>query len=98
MAAEPRISVVQGSTATLEVYVSGYPTPNRSQITWYRPEGYKIRESDEGVTFQRDHRILILSNIQSHQAGVYVCVVTSMPRVEASTRILLDVYGELSLY
>ena len=89
-----RVSVVQSSTATLEAYVSGYPIPTPEQLVWYRPGGYEILESDEGVEFQNGHRRLILSNLYPHQAGMYVCTVTLMLGSRRSTRIQLDVYGK----
>ena len=95
-AQEGPIGVVQGSSAVLEVYISGYPLPTASQITWHRPEGYPVTASDEGVQFQEGHRRLVLSNLQPHQAGVYVCEVisSSPPHRRASTRIELDIYGK----
>ena len=93
---EGPIGVVQGSSAVLEVYISGYPVPTASQITWHRPEGYEVTADDEGVEFQEGRRRLVLSNLQPQQAGVYVCEVesSSSPYGRASTRIELDIYGK----
>ena len=99
MAAKERTGVVQGSAVELEVYVSGYPTPVSTQITWRRPGGSDIMDSDEGVEFQDDRRRLILSNVQPQQAGLYQCTVTISvpPNRDASAGIQLDVYGECCL-
>ena len=88
------VDVVQGSSAVLEVYISGYPMqPTESQITWRRPEGYIIEASDQGVEFQEGHRRLVLSDIQPHQTGVYV-IRTHPLYGSASTHIQLNVYGK----
>lgn len=97
-AAQDRVGVVQGASAVLEVYVSGYPKPS---LIWHRPRGYIITNSDEGVEFQEDDRILLLSNLRSWEAGTYTCTAVLEPSSphspEASTKIELDVYGEIIL-
>ena len=100
MASQGSLGVVQGSSAVLEVYVSGYPVPNQSHITWRRPEGYVVTNSDEGVEFQEGHRRLVLSNLQPQQAGVYTCEValSRSPNRHANTSIQLDVYGKSGLH
>ena len=96
MAAEETVGVVQGLTVELEVYVSGYPTPVGSGITWQRPDQSVIMDTDEGVVFQDGRRRMILSNVQPEQAGLYTCivVVSISPYLGATTGIQLDVYGE----
>ena len=100
MAADPdgRVEAVQGSTAHLEVYVSGYPTPTASQITWRRPGGSEVVHSDEDVDFQEGKRILVLTNVRPHQAGVYVCTValSSLIGTMATTEMQLEVHGKLA--
>ena len=99
MAAEETVGVVQGLTVELEVYVSGFPTPTSSQITWNRPGGSVISNNDPGMVFQDGGRRLIISNVQSTQAGLYECEVllSSFPLLYATTSIMLQVYGELIL-
>jgi hypothetical protein len=93
-AQEGPIGVVEGSSAVLEVYVSGYPMqPTAAQITWYRPEGFEVAVSDQGVEFQEGHRKLVLSNLQPQQAGVYVCEVETQ-HSSARARTQLEVYGK----
>ena len=96
MAAEEVVDTVQGLTVELEVYVSGYPMPTSSQITWYRPDLSEILDRDPGVAFQDGRRRLMLSNVQPQQAGVYECevIVSLSPYMGAVTSILLKVYGE----
>ena len=97
MAAEETVGVVQGLTVELEVYVSGYPTPTSSHITWYRPNGSIISNNDPGMVFQDGGRKLILFNVQPQQAGLYECEVllSVSPLFFAMTSIMLQVYGEL---
>ena len=96
MATEETVEVVQGLTAELEVYVSGYPVPDESQINWYCPDDSEIVSSDQGVSFQDGGRRMILSNVQASQAGLYECevVINLSPFMGASTTIQLNVYGE----
>ena len=96
MPAEGTVGVLQGLTVELEVYVSGYPTPTSSHITWYHPDRSEISDDDSGAVFQDGRRRLILSNVQPHQAGVYECevVVSLSPYMGAVTSILLEVYGK----
>ena len=96
MAAEETVGVVQGLAVELEVYVSGYPIPTSSQITWHDPSGDEISDSDPGVEFQDGGRRLILSDVQAHQAGLYDCtvVLSSVPYMGAMTSIQLNVYGK----
>lgn len=98
MAVQDSVGVVQGSSAVFEVYVSGYPVPTESHVTWRRPQGYVVTDSDEGVEFQEGHRKLVLSNLQPQQAGVYTCevVLSRTPYRGASTRIKLDIYGKFT--
>ena len=97
IAAEETVGVVQGLTVELEVYVSGFPTPTSSHITWYRPDGSIISNNDPGMVFQDGGRRLIISNVQSTQAGLYECEVllSPSPPMLAMTSIMLQVYGEL---
>ena len=96
MAAEETVGVVQGRTVQLEVYVSGYPEPTSSHITWYRPDRTEIMATDTGVAFQDSNRRLVISNVQPEQAGSYECYVeiSLVPYMGASTAIQLEVYGE----
>ena len=96
MAAEETVGVLQGLTVELEVYVSGYPIPSSSQIMWYNPRGGEILDGDAGVQFQDGHRRLILSNVETQQAGLYECTVilSHDPYMGAMTYIQLDVYGK----
>ena len=96
MAAEEIVGIVQGVTVELEVYVSGYPMPTGSLITWHRPDLSEITDTDPGVVFTDGRRRLILFNVQPQQAGVYECevVVTLSPYMGAVTSILLKVYSE----
>ena len=96
MVAEETVSVIQGLTVELEVYVSGFPLPTESNITWLYPDGTIVMNSDFEVQLQGGGRRLILSNVQPARAGTYQCyVVNSLsPYMGASTSIQLDVYGE----
>ena len=77
------------------MYVSGYPVPTESDISWRRPDGSLISSSDEGVTFQEGGRKIILSNVQANQAGLYRCSVTISSMMSASTELRLQVNGQL---
>ena len=96
MAAEETVGVVESLTVELEVYVSGYPIPTSSHMTWYYPNGNEISAMDTGVEFQDSGRRLILSNAQPEQAGLYDCtiVLSLVPYMGATTSIQLNVYGE----
>ena len=96
MAAEETVGVLQGLSVELEVYVSGYPIPSSSQITWYYPRGGEISDGDNGVQFQDGRRRLILSNVETEQAGLYECtiILSHDPYMGAETSIQLDVYGK----
>ena len=97
MAVKKRVEVLQAQSAELEVYISGYPIPTGSQITWYHPNQSVIIESIEaGVKFQKDHKRLILSNIQPEQAGLYSCQVEVSidPYLGAIAEIHLQVFGK----
>ena len=96
VAAEETVSVVQGLSVELEVYVSGYPLPTESGITWEHPDGTIIRNTDSGVSFQGGGRRLILSNVRQAQTGLYRCtvVISYSPYMGSTTYIQLDVYGE----
>lgn len=89
------VSVIEGLSVGIEVYVSGYPEPTESQLIWQYPNGSVISSSDRGVMFQDRGRRLVLSNVQSDQSGVYQCTVNVGASV--STRIRLDVFGECIL-
>ena len=97
MAAEETVGVVQGLSVELEMYVSGYPVPTDSQITWYHPMEHEILDSHSGVEFQDSKRRLILSNVQPEEAGLYTCkvVLSLQPYMGATTSIQLNVYGEI---
>ena len=77
----------------LEVFVSGYPEPTASHITWQRPDQSIILSSDGGVSFQDNGKRLIFSNVQPNQAGLYECIVT-VQGTSAAVKIQLNVYGE----
>ena len=96
MPAEDSVGVVQGLTVELEVYVSGYPVPTSSHITWYYPNGDEVSDTDTGVEFQDSSKRLILSNVQPQQAGLYECdvILSVSPFLGASTSIMLNVYGK----
>ena len=94
VAQEGPIGVVEGSSAVLEVYVSGYPEqPTAAQITWHRPEGSEVDDNDQGVEFQEGRRRLVLFDLQRQQAGVYCCKVESQYD-SASAQIQLNIYGK----
>ena len=95
MAVEERVQGVQGQRVELEVYVSGYPVPTQSNITWRRPDSSVITSDDPGVTFQNGGRQLILAS--ATQAGMYECSVDisrSTEPASASVSIQLDINGE----
>ena len=97
MAALETVGVVQGLIAQLEVYISGFPTPTSSHITWYDPSGTDITDTrPSGVMFQDGGRRVILASVQPEQAGLYECTVilSAIPYMGAMTSILLEVYGE----
>ena len=95
VAQEGPIGVVEGSSAVLEVYVSGYPEqPMAAQITWHRPEGSEVDDNDQGVEFQEGRRRLVLSDLQRQQAGVYRCEVQGSQHHSASAQIQLNIYGK----
>ena len=101
MAALETVGVVQGLTAQLEVYISGFPTPTSSHITWYDPSGTDITDTrPPGVTFQDSGRRVVLASVQPQQAGLYECtvVLSPVPYMGATTSILLEVYGEFNIH
>ena len=92
MATKNNVEVLQGSSIKLEVYVSGYPIPTESDITWKRPNLREISDLDDTVDFQDGHRRLTLSNIQPHQSGLYSVTVSLPPNRVARTGVYLNVY------
>ena len=94
LAAKETVSIPEGGTVELEVYLSGYPVPTESNITWWYPNGSTILNTDFGVMFQGEGRKLILSNVESEQSGSYQCsVITSTsPYMGTTTSIQLDAY------
>ena len=90
------VSVAQGQTAELEVFVSGYPVPVESDITWQHPNGSLISSSSAGISFQEGGRKLVVSNVQANQAGMYrvTVVISFSPYMGQSTFIQLNVHGK----
>ena len=91
-----RVEVVQDQSVALEVYISGYPVPTGSQISWHYPNHTVIVGSIEaGVKFEKGHKKLILSDIQLEQAGLYSCQVelSLVPYLGAKAEIHLQVFG-----
>ena len=84
------LRIMEGTPATLQVYVSGYPLVARSQIHWYRPNGTEILEDQ--ARFEDDRRTMVLSEVQSTDGGLYRCEVNTSYG-DRSTMIQLDVYG-----
>ena len=81
---------MEGTAATLRVYVSGYPLVTSNQIRWYRPNGTEIVEGQ--ASFEDGRRTMVLSGVHSVDEGLYCCeVITSYGN--RSTSIQLDVYG-----
>ena len=98
MAVKKKVEVVQDHSVALEVYVSGYPIPTGSQITWHYPNHTVIVESIEaGVKFEKGRKKLILSDVQPEQAGLYSCQVeiSLAPYLGAKAEIHLQVFGTL---
>lgn len=96
MAVKRRVKVVLDQTVALEVYISGYPIPTGSQITWYYPNRSAIVESMEaGVRFEKGRKKLILSDVHPEQAGLYSCHVkiSLSPYLGAKEEIHLQVFG-----
>ena len=86
---------MEGSTATLQVYVSGYPLVTSNQIHWYRPNGTEILEGQ--ASFEDGRRTIVLSEVQSIDEGLYRCeVITNYGN--RSTLIRLDVYGMKTIW
>ena len=84
------LRIMEGTTAALQVYVSGYPLITSSQIHWYRPNGTEIVEGQ--ASFEDGRRTIVLSEVQSIDEGLYRCEVTTSYG-SSSTSIQLDVYG-----
>ena len=98
MAVKQTVEVMQDESVELEVYVSGYPIPTGSHITWYHLD-YSVDESAQEarqVRFQNHHKKLILSNVQPEQAGVYICRVqiSISPYLGTKVEIHLQVFGK----
>ena len=89
---------MQNQSIELEVYVSGYPSPSDSHITWYHPNRSIIVETEEGgVKLKRSRKRLVLSDVRLHQAGRYTCKVeiSVIPYLGAEIDVLLSVFGKL---
>lgn len=84
------LRTMEGTAATLRVYVSGYPLVTSNQIHWYRPNGTEILEGQ--ARFEDGRRTMILTEVQSTDGGLYRCEVTTS-HGNCSTSIQLDVYG-----
>ena len=96
MAVKKRVEAVQDQSVALEVYISGYPVPTGSQITWHYPNHTVIVGSVEtGVKFEKGRKRLILSDVQPEQAGLYSCLmeVSLIPYLGAREEIHLQVFG-----
>lgn len=81
---------MEGSNATLSVYVSGYPLITSDQFHWYRPNGSKILLGE--AAFEDDRKSLFLPYVQPSDAGVYICQIATGYGNRSST-IQVDVYG-----
>ena len=59
------------------MYVSGFPDPNSTDITWFKvgPGGIKTELKEPTVNFSSDHRTLLLTNVQESDGGTYMCIV-----------------------
>ena len=98
MAVEETMEVVQNQLVELQVYVSGYPNPSDSHITWYHPNHSTVVESAEGgVTLKMSRKKLVLSDVRLDQAGRYTCKVeiSVIPYLGAEIDVLLKVFGKL---
>ena len=95
IAVNSKMEVTQGNSITLEVYISGYPTVQRTDIHWYQLNPTR-QEITSGATFQDNRKRMILHNVQVSDAGMYECEAI-IPRLgrNASARIQLQVYGKL---
>ena len=95
VAVNSTVGVIQGNSITLEVYISGYPTVQGTDIHWYRLNPTR-QEITSGATFQDSRRRMILHNVQASDAGTYECeAINQRSMHNASARIQLQVYGKL---
>jgi len=93
------VGVTQGSSITLEVYISGYPTVRRTDIHWYRLNPMRQEITSGEATFQDSRRRMILRNVEASATGPYECegqIPLFGGRIaRALARIQLQVYGKL---
>ena len=95
VAVNTTVGVAQGNSITLEVYISGYPIINSTNIHWYRLNPTR-QEITSGATFQDSRRRMILRSVQPSDAGTYECEATNGSQIlRGSARIQLQVYGKL---
>ena len=94
MAVKEYVEVIKGLSTELSVYVSGYPSPAESQITWQGPQsGNEITESD-GVIFKDGRKTLLLLDVHPYHSGLYTCKIIASHNRSATADICLHVYGE----
>ena len=95
IAVNSTVGVIQGNSITLEVYISGYPTIQGTDIHWYHLNPTR-QEITSGATFQDSRRRMILHNVQPSDARTYECeAINQRSMHNASARIQLQVYGKL---
>ena len=87
------LRIMEGSNATVRVYVSGYPLVTSDKIRWYRPNGSEILEDE--VMFENERRSFVMSNVQASYAGLYLCQITTSYG-NSSTTIQVEVYGKMT--
>ena len=87
------LRIMEGSNATVRVYVSGYPLVTSDKIHWYRPNGSEILEDE--VVFEDERRSFVMSNVQPSDAGVYLCQITT-GFGNSSTTVQVEVYGKMT--
>ena len=87
------LRIMEGSNATVRVYVSGYPLVTSDKIRWYQPNGSEILEDE--VMFENERRSFVMSNVQASYAGLYLCQITTSYG-NSSTSIQVEVYGKMT--
>ena len=98
-AVEASVGIIVGLSVQLSVYVSGIPRILSDYIVWYGPDDMQNEIGTSDATFQDSRRQMVLSNVETSDAGTYWCEV-SIPLepslglyLQASTSIQLEVYG-----
>ncbi|VDO31478.1 unnamed protein product [Haemonchus placei] len=81
-------TVVEGKLASIECAAEGHPPP---VISWLR-NGIRVESGIQGVRYDTEDKMLIITDVQSSDSGIYVCEATNEAGI-ARQAYTLEVLG-----